>query len=163
MGVTQSPMEAVHFLETRNFTEPAFVFVIMVICATRPILSTTGTFIDVASRLLPLKRPVAFYATCLVIGPSWEFYNGARRDDSDSPDFAGAVLQTGSFAETDVRDHWSIICEHLHWWHAHAVCRASGIDGSKGLELGFGFHANPFRLEGSPFDGARYCVHHEQI
>ncbi len=56
LGVTQSPGDAVHYLETRNFTEPAFVFVIMAICATRPILVVAGKLIEAASRLLPLKR-----------------------------------------------------------------------------------------------------------
>lgn len=69
LGVTQSPKDAVHYLETRNFTEPAFVFVVMALCATRPILVVAGKLIEAASRLLPLKRPVAFYSTCLVIGP----------------------------------------------------------------------------------------------
>lgn len=69
LGVTQSPGAAVHYLETRNFTEPAFVFVIMAVCATRPILLVAGKLIEGASRLLPLKRPMAFYVTCLVLGP----------------------------------------------------------------------------------------------
>lgn len=61
--------EAVRYLETQNFAEPAFVFVIMTICSTRPILRLAGSSIEMLSRLLPLKRPVAFYATCLVVGP----------------------------------------------------------------------------------------------
>jgi hypothetical protein len=69
MTANQGSQEAIHYLETRNFTEPAFVFVIMTICATRPILAIAGKLIDLAARLLPLKAPVAFYATCLVIGP----------------------------------------------------------------------------------------------
>lgn len=69
LGFSQSPEEAIRYLDTRNFTEPAFVFVIMAICATRPILSIAGHLIDVLSKVLPFKRPVAFYATCLVLGP----------------------------------------------------------------------------------------------
>src|SRR5688572_17962828 len=30
--------ETVHYLESRDFTEPAFVFVIMAVCSTKPIL-----------------------------------------------------------------------------------------------------------------------------
>lgn len=67
--VSQSTNEAIYYLETRNFTEPAFVFVIMTICSTRPILSVANSLINTVSRLLPLRKPVAFYATCLVLGP----------------------------------------------------------------------------------------------
>lgn len=61
--------EAIHYLESRNFTEPGFVFVIMTVCATQPILSVAGKAIELLSRMLPLNRPLAFYATTLVIGP----------------------------------------------------------------------------------------------
>lgn len=61
--------EAVHYLESRNFTEPGFVFVIMCVCATRPILVVAGQLIAAFSRLLPLPGPLAFYATALVLGP----------------------------------------------------------------------------------------------
>ncbi len=65
----QGTGEAIHYLESRNFTEPAFVFVIMAICSTRPVLQVAGGFIDFISRLLPVNRTVAFYASALVLGP----------------------------------------------------------------------------------------------
>lgn len=61
--------EAIHYLEKRNFTEPGFVFVIMCVCATRPILTVAGQLMAAFSRLLPLPAPLAFYATALVLGP----------------------------------------------------------------------------------------------
>jgi Na+/H+ antiporter NhaD/arsenite permease-like protein len=69
IALTQGGGDAIRYLESRNFLEPAFVFVIMVICATRPILHLAGALIESVSRALPLKKPVAFYATCLVVGP----------------------------------------------------------------------------------------------
>lgn len=69
MMFAQGVDSAIQYLESRNFTESAFVFVVMVICATRPILALATALIETASRLLPLKRPVAFYATCLTVGP----------------------------------------------------------------------------------------------
>ncbi len=60
---------AIRYLETRNFTEPAFVFVIMGVCATRPILSVASKAIDLSSKLLPLPAPLAFYITALILGP----------------------------------------------------------------------------------------------
>lgn len=60
---------AVEYLGTRNFTEPAFVFVIMTVCATRPVLNAANLLIAGVSRLLPLSRPAAFFVAALVIGP----------------------------------------------------------------------------------------------
>ncbi len=60
---------ALQYLESRNFTEPAFVFVIMVIAASRPIIDLAGALLHVMSRALPLERPVAYYFTLLSIGP----------------------------------------------------------------------------------------------
>lgn len=65
----QGRHEALHYLETRNFTEPAFVFVILVVCSTRPILVLAEKLIDGLSGILPLKPGYAFYMAALVAGP----------------------------------------------------------------------------------------------
>jgi Na+/H+ antiporter NhaD/arsenite permease-like protein len=59
----------IEYLEKRDFTEPAFVFVIMTVCATRPILVLANGLINLFSRLIPLPRAHAFYFSCLTIGP----------------------------------------------------------------------------------------------
>lgn len=63
---------AIQYLETQNFTEPVFVFVILVVCATRPILDVASQVIEAITRLFPsrwLPYSVAFYFTVLSIGP----------------------------------------------------------------------------------------------
>lgn len=60
---------SMHYLESRNFTEPAFVFVIMVIAASRPIIDFAGALLVWISRILPLPAPAAYYLTVLAIGP----------------------------------------------------------------------------------------------
>jgi hypothetical protein len=60
---------ALGYLESRNFTEPAFVFVIMVIAASRPVLDFAAAALNFCSRLLPLQRNAAHYFTLLSIGP----------------------------------------------------------------------------------------------
>jgi hypothetical protein len=60
---------ALQYLESRNFTEPAFVFVIMVIAASRPIIDLAGAVLHHISRALPLERPIAYYFTLLSAGP----------------------------------------------------------------------------------------------
>lgn len=52
-----------------NFTEPLFVFVIMAMAATRPILEFVRVIIEGASKLMPLPEPVAFFIAALIIGP----------------------------------------------------------------------------------------------
>ncbi len=51
------------------FVEPLFVFVIMAMAATRPILEFVKASIGGLSRLIPARSATAFYITCLVIGP----------------------------------------------------------------------------------------------
>jgi hypothetical protein len=67
-GIMEGFHKAIQYLEAQNFTEPAFVFVIMAVCSTRPILVLASRMINKVSCLLPFKKPVAFYASCLVIG-----------------------------------------------------------------------------------------------
>ena len=66
MGGTRS---AVEYIEARDFTEPAFVFVIMVIAASRPILLAAEALLEWIARLLPMNRNLAFYVTVMSIGP----------------------------------------------------------------------------------------------
>lgn len=57
------------YLETVNYTEPVFVFVIMCIAATRPVLFLAEKSISLLARMLPVARPVALYSACLIVGP----------------------------------------------------------------------------------------------
>ena len=60
---------AVAYVEGRNFTEPLFVFVIMVIAASRPILASVTRLVDGLAGLLPNARPVAVFFLCLGLVP----------------------------------------------------------------------------------------------
>ena len=60
---------AIEFLEAQNFTEPFFVFAIMVVAATRPVIQFAASLISLCSRLLFLPPRVAFYIASLIIGP----------------------------------------------------------------------------------------------
>lgn len=59
----------VAYVESLNFTEPAFVFVVMTISATRPVLITAENMIKLVVRFLPLSPAPAFYWATLTIGP----------------------------------------------------------------------------------------------
>lgn len=61
--------EAVAYLDSRNFTEPLFVFTIMVIAGTRPILQLAGDVVNVLARAVPLRGEVMFYVLVLIVVP----------------------------------------------------------------------------------------------
>ena len=65
--------QATAFLESLSFTEPAFVFAIMVIAATRPVLSFSAQAVaQVAAKLahiLPLPGATSLFLLLLTVGP----------------------------------------------------------------------------------------------
>jgi len=52
-----------------NFTEPAFVFVIMTVAATRPVIQLARSTIEGLAGLLPMSRSMAFFLVALIVGP----------------------------------------------------------------------------------------------
>ncbi len=60
---------AISYLEGRNFTEPGFVFVILTICSTKPVLDVASLLMRGLASVLPLPRQTAFYFVVLGVGP----------------------------------------------------------------------------------------------
>ncbi len=68
--LTMQGSEGMHrYVNSLHFTEPLFVFVMMVIAGTKPVLQLTRNFIERASTLLPFSSSIRFYFSCLVLGP----------------------------------------------------------------------------------------------
>ncbi len=61
--------EATQYLDSRNFTEPLFVFAIMVIAGTRPILQLSGVMVRSVARYMPLPEGMALYFLVLAFVP----------------------------------------------------------------------------------------------
>jgi hypothetical protein len=61
--------DAVTYIEGLNFTEPKFVLVVMVVAATRPVVTLAEKLISLAARLIPARESVAFYLAALTFGP----------------------------------------------------------------------------------------------
>lgn len=59
MASLGSGSAALTYAESRNYTEPMFVFVVMVIAASRPILRTVEASIRTLARALPVRTPLA--------------------------------------------------------------------------------------------------------
>lgn len=60
---------ATAYLDSRNFTEPMFVFAIMVIAGTRPILQLAGSAVRFTARMVPLPHGQTTYFLVLALVP----------------------------------------------------------------------------------------------
>lgn len=69
MAVLVGQHEAVDYVESRQYTEPLFVFVIMVIAASRPVLLTVRALVTRLAAVLPLPAALAEVWTCLALVP----------------------------------------------------------------------------------------------
>ncbi|HWI36331.1 MAG TPA: putative Na+/H+ antiporter, partial [Burkholderiales bacterium] len=61
--------ETSDYLDSRRFVEPMFVFVIMVIAASRPVMQLARDTVAFAAARLPLERPLAVYFVSLALVP----------------------------------------------------------------------------------------------
>lgn len=59
MALMAGPAAAVDYAESRHYVEPLFVFVIMVVAASKPVLDIVGTSLSRVARLLPFNTPLA--------------------------------------------------------------------------------------------------------
>ncbi len=55
MALTVGGSSALHYAESRNYTEPLFVFVVMVIAGSRPVLQIVFNLVDGVARLMPKR------------------------------------------------------------------------------------------------------------
>ena len=69
MAVAVGPQQSLEYLNSRNFTEPLFVFVIMVIAASRPILKVSLGCVDVVAKMLPMHQQVSTFFVALSLLP----------------------------------------------------------------------------------------------
>lgn len=60
---------AIGYMDTRNFTEPLFVFVIMVVAGSRPILEFVDAVVRLLARVLPIRNELSTYLVVLSIVP----------------------------------------------------------------------------------------------
>ena len=69
MSMMLGKTEALGYLDRQNFTEPLFVFAIMVVAGSRPILQAAAAAVQGLVRLLPLPHALAFFFTTLTVVP----------------------------------------------------------------------------------------------
>lgn len=69
MFATDGATRAIAYVDSRDFTEPMFVFAIMVVAGSRPILRTAMAAVRVLARAIPLPGTMGFYLTVLTVTP----------------------------------------------------------------------------------------------
>lgn len=69
MFALSGKQQATAYLDSRNFTEPMFVFAIMVIAGTRPILQCVASAVRWIARFMPLSEGAAMYFLILTFVP----------------------------------------------------------------------------------------------
>jgi hypothetical protein len=72
MAFSIGTQDAIGYLESQNFTEPLFVFVILVIAGTRPILYFAKQLVEGTVRIasvLPASKPSIYYVVTLTLVP----------------------------------------------------------------------------------------------
>jgi hypothetical protein len=69
MAIVNGGAQAIHYAETRTYTEPLFVFVIMVVAASRPVLEAIRGLVAVLARFCPLPTPLVSAWLCLALVP----------------------------------------------------------------------------------------------
>ena len=69
MAFVSGGAQALAYAESRTYTEPLFVFVIMVVAASKPVLETIRALIAMLARLTPLRTAVVRVWLCLALVP----------------------------------------------------------------------------------------------
>jgi hypothetical protein len=69
MALVSGGKQALDYVESRQYTEPLFVFVIMVVAASRPVLEAVRAFIDLLAAWSPVRTAVARVWLCFAVVP----------------------------------------------------------------------------------------------
>ena len=75
LAFLEHPQRAIDLLEGKlpdrrlDFTEPAFVFAIMTMAASRPVIEVATRLVRFVAKRLPVPDHLSFFATALVLGP----------------------------------------------------------------------------------------------
>lgn len=69
MAIMAGEQQAIEYAESRHYTEPLFVFVVMVVAASKPVLQAVQQSIAAIARLLPMHTAVAQAWLSLAIVP----------------------------------------------------------------------------------------------
>ena len=94
MALAVGGPQALQYAESRNYTEPLFVFVVMVIAASRPVLRTVVAIVHTLAKLAPVPTPLATAWLGLAAVPllGWALPVGISLPGIDWPGLAGSMV-----------------------------------------------------------------------
>ncbi len=69
MVISAGAPDAIRYVDSRNFTEPLFVFAIMVVAASKPILDLVGALVRGLARAVPVRTEVSMFFITLSLVP----------------------------------------------------------------------------------------------
>jgi len=92
--LTAGPSDATAYLDSRNFTEPMFVFAIMVIAGTRSVLQVARGAVEMIARYVPLPGAMSSYFVLLAFVPLL----GSLITEPAAMTIAALMLRDGMFA-----------------------------------------------------------------
>jgi hypothetical protein len=142
MAAVLGKSEATAYIDTRNFTEPLFVFAIMVVAGTRPIIEFAKTCVRLTARAVPLPHNAAYFFTVMSLVPLLGSFI------TEPAAMTLAALIRRHLEALHVRHAGRTVRQHLHRRYAHAFRCAAGAHGCRHLELGHRLHVHYLRLEG---------------
>ncbi|WP_459616173.1 putative Na+/H+ antiporter [Bordetella sp. 2513F-2] len=97
MALLSGSDTAIEYMDTRNFTEPLFVFVIMVVAASRPILELVSKLVRLAARALPMRREVSTFFVVMTLVP----LGGSFITEPAAMTLAALLLRDGYFRSSE--------------------------------------------------------------
>lgn len=93
MALMAGTDRAVQYMDTRNFTEPLFVFAIMVVASSRPILELVGSVVRLLAAMVPIRRELATFFIVMSIVP----LGGSFITEPAAMTLAAILLRDGYF------------------------------------------------------------------
>ncbi|HEY9460368.1 MAG TPA: putative Na+/H+ antiporter [Paralcaligenes sp.] len=96
MAFLSGSADAVRYIDTRDFTEPAFVFVIMVVAASRPILELVKFLVRGLARMTPVRSELAMFFITLSFVP----LSGSLITEPAAMTLAALLLRDSFFSRT---------------------------------------------------------------
>lgn len=96
MAFLSGSADAVRYIDTRDFTEPAFVFVIMVVAASRPILELVNLFVRGLAKVVPIRSELAMFFITLSFVP----LSGSLITEPAAMTLAALLLRDAFFSRT---------------------------------------------------------------
>ncbi|MFA5488913.1 MAG: putative Na+/H+ antiporter [Candidimonas sp.] len=97
MALLSGVGETVDYIDTRNFTEPAFVFVIMVVAASRPIIELVNMLVRMLAGALPMRSQLAMFFVILSFVP----LAGSFITEPAAMTLAALLLRDGYFRRSE--------------------------------------------------------------